>query len=117
MLVYVFVSPKSLAKVINFNDVRVMLANVFELYKGVDFETQNHQANAKPNRTTQRIDTVKPRLRRTAVTISFYFLTNFIPSNTIKIIFVQTKYISSSKLLSFLEVNSLAFCILSISAF
>ena len=42
--------------------------NVSPLGAGGDFETQIDHENTKPDRTTQRIVTVKPRLRQTAVT-------------------------------------------------
>ena len=42
-------------------------ANVSPLGAGGDFEKQIDHGNSKPDRTTQRIVTVKPRLRQTAV--------------------------------------------------
>ena len=42
-------------------------ANVSPLGAGGDFETQIDHGNTKPDRTSQRIVTVKPRLRQTAV--------------------------------------------------
>ena len=44
--------------------------NVSPLGAGGDFETQINHGNPKPDRTTQRIVTVKPRLRQTAVRLS-----------------------------------------------
>lgn len=44
-----------------------MFANVSPLGAGGDFETQIDHGNSKPDRTTRRIFTVKPRLRQTAV--------------------------------------------------
>ena len=41
--------------------------NVLPLGAGGDFETQINHGNTKPDRTTRRIVTVKPRLRQTAV--------------------------------------------------
>ena len=48
--------------------------NVLPLGAGGDFETQIDHGNTKPDRTTQRNVTVKPRLRQTAVSgwASFY---------------------------------------------
>ena len=53
-----------------------MFANVSPLGAGGDFETQIDHGNSKPDRTTQRIVTVKPRLRQTAVGLSAFF--NFV---------------------------------------
>ena len=47
--------------------------NVSLLGAGGDFETQIEHGNSKPDRTTRRIVTVKPRLRQTAVIASDYF--------------------------------------------
>jgi hypothetical protein len=47
-----------------------LATNVSPLGAGGDFETQIDHGNSKPDRTTQRIVTVKPRLRQTAVTTS-----------------------------------------------
>ncbi|MEI2419274.1 hypothetical protein V6O07_03300, partial [Arthrospira platensis SPKY2] len=44
--------------------------NVSPLGAGGDFETQIDLGNSKPDRTTQRIVTVKPRLRQTAVRLA-----------------------------------------------
>ena len=49
-------------------------ANVLPLGAGGDFETQIDHGNSKPDRTTQRIVTVKPRLRQTAVMLSPFIL-------------------------------------------
>ena len=49
-------------------------ANVSPLGAGGDFETQIDYRKSKPERTTQRIDTVKPRLRRTAVRLALLIL-------------------------------------------
>ena len=49
-------------------------ANVLPLCAGGDFETQIDHGNSKPDRTTRRIVTVKPRLRQTAVTGSSCYL-------------------------------------------
>ena len=47
-------------------------ANVSPLGAGGDFETQIDHGNSKPDRTTQRNVTVKPRLRQTAVASRIY---------------------------------------------
>ena len=49
--------------------------NVSPLGAGGDFETKSIQYFSKPDRTTRRIVTVKPRLRQTAVSrgVSYHF--------------------------------------------
>ena len=53
-------------------------ANVSPLGAGGDFETQIDHGNSKPDRTTRRIVTVKPRLRQTAVMLALLI---FLASN------------------------------------
>ena len=64
-------------------------ANVLPLGAGGDFETQIDHGNAKPDRTTRRIVTVKPRLRQTAVSSRIYLY--FVRFNVVLILQLPLK--------------------------
>ncbi len=63
--------------------------NVSPLGAGGDFETQIDHGNSKPDRTTQRIVTVKPRLRQTAVSSRIYLY--FVRFNVVLILQLPLK--------------------------